>query len=123
MGREVFLRTNVLRIIEDESIVCLLKELRREFKRCFDTANTFVKQYYEENHRLPSQIEVYWVLRRNNASSTVANEVSKKVLEAWKGYVELMKRGYKVKPPVFKNISVILHNQQYRVYCRKECGR
>jgi len=118
VGREVeVLRSNILRIIEDESF---LEELRREFKKYFDTANSFVKQYYRVNRRLPMQMNVYWVLRKSGAPSTTANEVSKKVLESWKGYIELKKYGYKTRVPEFKNTPIILHNEQYRVYAVRE---
>ena len=120
MGRKEFevIRSNVLRIEVDEKTEELLKSLQREFKKYFDVANNFIKQYYRINHRLPRQIDVYRILREYGVSSTAANEVSKKVLEAWKSYFELEKRGFKAKPPIFRNIPVILHNQQYRVYAR-----
>ena len=118
VGREVeVLRSNILRIIEDESF---LEELRKEFKIYFDTANKFIEQYYRENCRLPSVLEVYRVLRRNSAFSVISSEVARKVLEAWKSYIELKKRGYKVEKPEFRRPSIILHNQQYRIYAKRE---
>ncbi len=121
MGRGEFveiIRSNVLRIEASSEVEELLKSLQRGFKKYFDVANNFIKQYYRINHRLPRQIDVYRILREYGVSSTAANEVSKKVLEAWKSYFELEKRGFKAKPPIFRNIPVILHNQQYRVYAR-----
>ena len=123
MGREEFvevIRSNILRIEVDEKTEKLLKSLLREFREYFDTANKFIKQYYRGNRKLPKLIEIYRFLRKSGAPGTTANEVSKKVLESWKGYIELKKRGYKTRVPEFKDISIILHNEQYRVYAVRE---
>ena len=96
MGREEFeiIRSNIFRIIEvNKKLEKLLRGLQEEFRKYFWLVNRFVKRYYEENHRLPKLIEVYWVLRRNNASSTVANEVSKRFLSHGNLLLNLRKKG------------------------------
>ncbi|RLE93330.1 MAG: hypothetical protein DRN04_07575, partial [Thermoprotei archaeon] len=125
MGREEFveiIRTNILRIEVDEKTEELLKCLQREFKKYFDMANKYIGGYYRGKRKFPSAVNVYRILRENGASSTIANEVSKKVLEAWKSYIELEKKGFKTSPPEFRNIPVILHNQQYRVHAVRREG-
>jgi len=98
VGRKEFevIRSNVLRIEVDEKTEELLKSLQREFKKYFDVANNFIKQYYRINHRLPRQIDVYRILREYGVSSTAANEVSKKVLKLRKATLSLRKEGLRL---------------------------